>query len=135
VLRVEVFRALRRITIAAWIALSVAACAGSGGIGCAFGGSNSSASGPQPIEVVKPTATLPFDRTFTWRPVDGATNYRVVVYNAAGERSFEVHDVRGTSVAVAKTVALIPGEYSWQVIAVKDGADLTQSTRTTFTIK
>ena len=131
---VRAFRAVQTFWLVG-VAVGVVACGGSGGVGCVFGGSDSGASGPQSIEVVKPTATVPFDRTFMWRPVNGATNYRVIVYNAAGERSFEVHDVRGTAVAVAKTVGLAPGEYSWQVIALKDGVDLTQSARTNFTIK
>jgi hypothetical protein len=131
---VQVLRSVATLWIVTAVAVGVVACGGTGSVGCAFG-SSSGPSEPQPIEVVKPTPTVPFDRTFTWRPVDGATNYRVIVYNAAGDRSFEVHDVRGTAVAVAKTVDLAPGEYSWQVIALKDGVDLTQSARTNFTIK
>jgi 3-dehydroquinate dehydratase len=90
---------------------------------------------PTQIEVVKPTGTAAFDRTFSWRAVEGATSYRVVVFNSNNERTFEVHDVRGTSVAIAKSVVLIPGPYSWQVVAVRDGATMLESPVTTFEIK
>jgi hypothetical protein len=87
------------------------------------------------IEVVKPTPTAPFDRTFSWRPVDGATAYHVVVFNGAGERTFEVRDLKTAGVAVAKDVWLAPGPYSWQVRAFKDGQQLLESAVTPFEIK
>lgn len=90
---------------------------------------------PTAIEVVKPTPTAPFDRTFSWRPVDGATAYHVVVFNGAGERSFEVRDLTTAGVAVAKDVFLAPGPYSWQVRALKDGQQLLESAVTPFEIK
>jgi hypothetical protein len=90
---------------------------------------------PTSIEVVKPTASTPFDRTFSWRPVDGASTYHVVVYNGAGDRTFEVRDLKTAGVAVAKDVWLAPGPYSWQVRAFKDGQQLLESPLTKFEIK
>lgn len=90
---------------------------------------------PTSIEVVKPTSTAPFDRTFSWRPVTGATTYHVVVFNGAGERAFEVRDLKTAAVAVAKDVYLAPGPYSWQVRAFKDGQQLLESAVTPFEIK
>ena len=90
---------------------------------------------PTAIEVVKPTATAPFDRTFSWRPVDGATAYHVVVFDGAGDRAFEVRDLKTAAVAVAKSVFLAPGPYSWQVRAFKDGQQLLESAVTPFEIK
>jgi hypothetical protein len=90
---------------------------------------------PTAIEVVKPTAAAPFDRTFSWRPVPGATAYHVVVFDGAGQRAFEVRDLKTAGVAVAKDVWLAPGPYSWQVRALKDGQQLLESVVTTFEIK
>jgi hypothetical protein len=90
---------------------------------------------PTSIEVVKPTATAPFDRTFSWRPVDGATTYHLVVFNAAGERAFEVRDLKTAGVSVAASVFLAPGPYSWQVRAFRDGQQLLESAVTKFEIK
>lgn len=90
---------------------------------------------PQPIEVVKPTLETPFDRMFAWRPIDGATSYRVVVFNPEGQRSFEVRDVKGTSVALAPSVVLAPGRYSWQVLAFRDATELSQSAVTPFDLE
>jgi hypothetical protein len=129
-------RELRALSAVLWVVVGALACTGAGGMGCAVGGgSGADTPTPQPIAVVKPTTAAPFDRTFSWRAVDDATNYRVIVFNAEGERSFEVRDIRGTAVALAESVNLAPGQYSWQVIALKDGVELTQSARTDFTIK
>ena len=77
----------------------------------------------------------PFDRTFSWRPVDGATTYHLVVFNGAGERAFEVRDLKTAGVSVAASVFLAPGPYSWQVRAFKDGQQLLESAVTKFEIK
>ena len=90
---------------------------------------------PTSIAVVKPTDSAPFDRAFTWRPVEGATAYHVVVFNAAGERTFEVRDLTTAGVTVAKDVFLAPGRYSWLVRALKDGQPLLESAVTKFEIK
>ena len=71
------------------IALTFSACAGA-----------SDDAKPAPVELVKPTAQTPYDRTFVWKPVRGATSYRVLVFNSEGQRTFEVRDVKSTSVAV-----------------------------------
>jgi hypothetical protein len=90
---------------------------------------------PPSIEIVKPLSDAAFDRTFAWRPFEKAAGYRVVVFNDAGERSFELRDLRGTSVALAASVVLPPGRYFWQVIALANGVELAQSARTPFTIR
>ena len=90
---------------------------------------------PPSIEVVKPTATVPFDRTFAWRPVDGASAYHLVVFNGAGERAFEVRDLKTAGVSVAASVFLAPGPYSWQVRAFKDGQQILESAVTKFEIE
>jgi hypothetical protein len=103
---------------------------------CTTKGTDSGAvTSPPPVEVVKPTAETPFDRVFSWRPVGGATSYRVIVFNSAGERSFEVRDVRGTSVAVAQSVNLLPGRYSWQVQAFRNDQQMSESAVTPFDLK
>jgi hypothetical protein len=119
-----------RLRLAAALTVTALAVAG-----CSSGDSAGSASGPRPVTVVKPTAETPFDRTFDWNPIDGATDYRVVVFTDDGERSFEVHDLRTTSVALAKTVTLPAGSYFWQVTALRDGQAVGESARIPFTIK
>lgn len=93
------------------------------------------AEGRLEISVVKPTATAPFDRTFDWQPIEGATTYRVLVFTSDGARSFEVRDLKTTSVALSPTVKLAPGRYFWQVIATRDGETLAESPRTPFDLK
>ena len=117
---------MRSTALVVFLALTVVstACSGDGQGG-----------GVKPVELVKPTPTVPFDRTFTWRPLDTATTYRVVVFNSAGERSFEVRDVKGTSVALSQSLALPPGEYAWQVVAFRNDQQLSESARTSFSIK
>lgn len=90
---------------------------------------------PPPVEVVKPTAQTAFDSVFAWKAVRGATSYRVLVFNSAGERKFEVHDVKSTSLQLAKNVGLPPDTYSWQVVALKADQELTKSAMTPFVIK
>ena len=93
------------------------------------------AGGPLEITVVKPTATVPFDRTFDWQPIEGATTYSVLVFTSDGGRSFEVRDLKTTSVALSPTVKLAPGRYLWQVIAMRDGQILAESPMTPFDLK
>jgi hypothetical protein len=114
---------VRQLIVA--VSLLVAACSGGQG-----------ADGkPAPVELVKPTAEAPYDRTFAWKAVPGATSYRVVVFDGEGKRSFEVRDVKGTSVAVAASVGLPPAHYSWQVLAFKADQQISESAVTGFDIK
>jgi hypothetical protein len=105
-------------------ALLAAACGGGGDDGR-----------PAPVELVKPTEKVPYDRTFAWKAVPGASSYRVVVFNSVGERSLEVRDIKGTSVAVAASVRLPAARYSWQVLAFKADQQISESAVTTFDIK
>jgi hypothetical protein len=98
------------------------------------GGEAATAGGVRPIEIVKPTAASPFDRTFSWRAVDGASSYSVAVFRGDGERSFEVRDVKGAGVTLSPTVKLAPGPYLWQVVAMRDGKTIAESPRTPFAI-
>jgi hypothetical protein len=104
-------------------------------VGACSSGAPGTDGGPAPVEVVKPTAEAPYDRTFAWKPVPGATSYRVVVFNSDGKRSFEVRDVKGTSVAVAASVGLPAARYSWQVLAFKADQQISESPVTGFEIK
>jgi hypothetical protein len=101
---------------------------------CSGGGQGADGK-PLPVELVKPTAETPYDRTFAWKAVPGATSYRVVVFNSDGKRSFEVRDVKGTSVAVSASVGLAPAHYSWQVLAFKAEQQISESPITGFEIK
>jgi hypothetical protein len=107
------------------VSLLVAACSGSG----------QSDGKPAPVQLVKPTAEAAYDRTFAWKAVPGATSYRVVVFDSDGKRSFEVRDVKGTSVAVAASVGLPAAHYSWQVLAFKADQQISESPVTGFDIK
>ena len=93
------------------------------------------AGNPLQITIVKPTATSPFDRTFDWNEVRGATSYRVAIFTSDGQRSFEVRDLTGTSVALSPAVKLAPGRYSWQVTALRDGQAIAESPLTAFDLK
>ena len=105
------------------VALTFSACAGA------------EDSKPAPVELVKPTAEAAYDRTFVWKPVPGATSYRVIVFNSEGQRSFEVRDVKSTSVAVKANVGLPAASYSWQVLAFKADQQISESPKTPFDIK
>jgi hypothetical protein len=98
------------------------------------GGDGAAAGGVRPMVIVKPTAAGAFDRTFSWRPVDGASSYSVAVFRSDGERSFEVRDVKGAGVTLGPTVKLAPGPYLWQVVAIRDGKTIAESPRTPFAI-
>ena len=104
-------------------------------VGACSGGGQSADGKPAPVELVKPTAEAAYDRTFAWKAVPGATNYRVIVFDSAGKRSFEVRDVKGTSVAVAASVGLPAAHYSWQVLAFKADQQISESPITGFDIK
>jgi hypothetical protein len=71
------------------------------------------------VELVTPgaevTAGVPV--TFAWRPVEGASRYRLEVLNEAGDLAVEgeTHDTTLTSDSAA---SLKPGSYQWWVIAL-----------------
>jgi|SRR5688572_16396895 hypothetical protein len=98
------------------------------------GGDGATSGGVRPMVIVKPTADIAFDRTFSWRAVDGASSYSVAVFRGDGERSFEVRDVKGAGVTLGPTVKLAPGPYLWQVVAIRDGKTIAESPRTPFAI-
>jgi predicted small lipoprotein YifL len=83
------------------------------------------------VAITKPSAEAPFDRTFTWKPVNGATQYHIVVFT----RAFEVRDLTTAGVKLSDSVQLPPGTYSVQVTALRDGQTVAQSTRTAFDIR
>lgn len=86
------------------------------------------------VTITRPSAEAPFDRTFTWRPVTGATQYHVVVYSPEGNRAFEVRDLKTAGVKLSDNVQLPPGKYSVQVTALRDSQALAESRRTEFDI-
>jgi len=86
------------------------------------------------IAVVKPTGATAFDRTFAWQRIDTATTYRVVVFTAAGDRVFELRDLKAPSVKVDESVKLAPGRYLWQVIGLRDGVQVAESPMTEFAV-
>ena len=87
------------------------------------------------VTITRPSAEAPFDRMFTWRPVDGATQYHVVVYSPEGNRAFEVRDLTTAGVKLADNLQFPPGTYSVQVTALRDGQTVAESPRTTFEIR
>jgi hypothetical protein len=87
------------------------------------------------VTITRPSAEAPFDRMFTWRPVDGATQYHVVVYSPDGNRAFEVRDLTTAGVKLSDNLQFPPGKYSVQVTALRDGQTLAESARTEFEIR
>lgn len=55
--------------------------------------------------------------TFAWRPVPGATRYRIEVLTAAGEIAVEA-ETQDTTVTLNSVGGLAPGGYQWWVIAL-----------------
>ncbi len=90
--------------------------------------------GSAAVAVVKPTTAAAFDRTFAWQRVETATSYQVVLFSDAGDRVFELRDLKLPSVKIAESVTLTPGRYSWQVAAFQDGKQLAESERTEFVV-
>jgi hypothetical protein len=87
------------------------------------------------VTITRPSAEVPFDRTFTWRAVNGATQYHVVVFTPEGNRAFEVRDLKTAGVKLSDNLQLPPGKYSVQVTALRDGQTLAESTRMQFDIR
>ena len=71
------------------------------------------------VELVTPGAevTAGAPVTFAWRPVEGASRYRLEVLNEAGDLAVEAetHDTTLTSESAARLTA---GSYQWWVIAL-----------------
>jgi hypothetical protein len=90
---------------------------------------------PTGVTITRPSANLPFERTFLWKPVATATSYHVVVFSPEGTRAFEVRDLKTTGVMLSEGVKLPPGRYSVQVTAIRDGSPVAESPRTEFDIR
>ncbi|HVL17205.1 MAG TPA: hypothetical protein VM387_04390, partial [Gemmatimonadales bacterium] len=71
------------------------------------------------VELVAPGAEVPAGApvSFAWRPVEGASRYRLEVLNESGDLAIEAetHDTMLTSDSAA---SLAPGTYQWWVIAL-----------------
>jgi hypothetical protein len=71
------------------------------------------------VELVAPGAEVPAGSpvSFAWRPVEGASRYRLEVLNPSGDLAIEAetHDTALTSDSAAR---LAPGSYQWWVIAL-----------------
>jgi hypothetical protein len=87
------------------------------------------------VTITRPSAEAPFDRMFTWKPVNGATQYHVVVFTPEGNRAFEVRDLTTAGVKLSDNLQFPPGKYSVQVTALRDGQTLAESGRTEFEIR
>ena len=78
---------------------------------------------------------MPFERVFTWKPVNGATSYNLVVYTSEGARAFEVRDLTTAGVKVSEGIPMIPGRYFVEVTALRDGAEIAKSEMAPFDMK
>jgi hypothetical protein len=71
------------------------------------------------VELVTPgaevTAGAPVG--FAWRPVAGASRYRLEVLNEAGDLAVEA-ETRDTTLTSGSAARLAPGSYRWWVIAL-----------------
>jgi hypothetical protein len=71
------------------------------------------------VELVSPGVELPAGTpvAFAWRPVEGASRYRLEVLTESGDLAVaaETHD---TAIASAAAGRLAPGHYRWWVIAM-----------------
>jgi hypothetical protein len=74
------------------------------------------------VELIAPGAEVPSGApvSFAWRPVEGASRYRLEVLNESGDLTIEAetHDTALTSASAAR---LAPGSYQWWVIAFSPG--------------
>lgn len=87
------------------------------------------------VTITRPSAEAPFDRMFTWRAVDAATEYHLVVYSPEGNRAFEVRDLKTAGVKLADNLQFPPGTYSVQVTALRNGQMIAESPRMAFEIR
>jgi hypothetical protein len=90
---------------------------------------------PAQLTLTRPAETAPFDGTFSWKPVPGASTYNVVVFSPTGSRAFEVRDLTSNGVKLAQGVNLPPGRYRVQVTAMRDGKPVVESPQIEFDIK
>ena len=71
------------------------------------------------VELIAPGAEVPAGSpvSFAWRPVEGASRYRLEVLNPSGDLAIEAetHDTALTSDSASR---LAPGSYQWWVIAL-----------------
>jgi hypothetical protein len=71
------------------------------------------------VELIAPGAEVPAGSpvSFAWRPVEGASRYRLEVLTPSGDLAIEAetHDTALTSDSAAR---LAPGSYQWWVIAL-----------------
>jgi hypothetical protein len=83
-----------------------------------------------PIRLVAPLGTSPARAPFTWRPLENAERYQLVVVDTTGADVF-VTETRDTTVSLPDTLRLTPGvSYLWWVQATtRDGASVTAVTQ------
>ena len=71
------------------------------------------------VELVAPGAEVPAGAavSFAWRPVEGASRYRLEVLNESGDLAIEA-ETRDTMLTSESAASLVPGNYQWWVIAL-----------------
>ena len=71
------------------------------------------------LELVAPGAevTAGAPMSFAWRPVEGASRYRLEVLNESGDLAIEA-ETRDTALISDSAARLTPGDYQWWVIAL-----------------
>ena len=71
------------------------------------------------VELVAPGAEVPAGAPvrFAWRPVEGASRYRLEVLNESGDLAIEA-ETRDTMLTSDSAASLAPGTYQWWVIAL-----------------
>lgn len=71
------------------------------------------------VDLVAPGAEVPAGApvSFAWRPVEGASRYRLEVLNESGDLAIEA-ETRDTTLTSDSAASLAPGSYQWWVIAL-----------------
>jgi hypothetical protein len=71
------------------------------------------------VELVAPGAEVPagVPVSFAWRPVEGASRYRLEVLNESGDLAIEA-ETHDTTLISDSAASLAPGNYQWWVIAL-----------------
>jgi hypothetical protein len=71
------------------------------------------------VELVAPGAEVPAGTpvSFAWRPVEGASRYRLEVLSESGDLAIEA-ETRDTMLTSDSAASLAPGTYQWWVIAL-----------------
>lgn len=74
------------------------------------------------VELVAPGAevTAGTPVSFAWRPVEGASRYRLEVLNESGDLAIEA-ETHDTALVSDSAARLAPGQYQWWVIALSPG--------------